>query len=358
MEREQFLGAQLWLRRVSAADWAALDDTSEQLLPPPAASESAAAWCCFHVGARLCVFGDTNADATQLRLELRRRRRAPLLLLARFDGRHAFAVDLRAVAAVAAPLELSGASREQQEAPPFGSLELPHVSVRVWMEPQDTTPAAARQILQHALLGVQQCVVQARQSLLETEAEESERSVALEGSWRDVFRHSQRSERPAPLQLTTPAELLQRARRIFKRDADFEAVKMTCWRVVRSSRASPRRRRKNRENDADDAQQPPPNLGDAFSETEFALLLTELAHIFGDNHDSVSELLGFGSGAVCQAHDRCFALRDPERTEGGEPASCVTSKWEAWDEYLEASAQVLTAPKGSTYVSLVASRQR
>ncbi|TYZ58383.1 hypothetical protein PybrP1_002003, partial [[Pythium] brassicae (nom. inval.)] len=344
MEREQFLDAQLWLRRVSAADWDALadGDDGEQLLPPPT-SESAIAWCCFHVGARLCVFAHSaeDEDATQLELELRwrRSRAAPPLLLARFDRRRAYSVGLRALTAVTAPPQ-----PQQAEALPFGSLELPHVSVRVWMEPQHTAPATARLILQHALLAVQQGVLAARQ--LAAAAERS--PMAQQSSWRDVFRHSRHAsgdDGPA-LQATTPAELLRHARRIFTRDADFEAVKVTCWQVARSSHASlGTRRTRGGDGGADhEAPLPPPrNLDAPLSEADAALLLTELAHIFSDTHDGVNELLGFSPGDACPAHERCVLLRDAARDD----TPCITAKWQAWDEFLEASLAPPNAPGSS-----------
>lgn len=344
MQRDQFLDAQLWLRRVSAADWDALAvaDDSEQLLPPLSTATSVVAWCCFHVGARLCVFAHSTEgddDETQLKLELRSQpnRLAPPLLLARFDRRHAYAVDLRAVTAVVVPSQ----KPPQTEALPFGSLELPHVSVRIWIEPQHAEPATARLLLQQALLTVQQIALSVRQRL-PASAEQSQ--ITQQSSWRDVFRHSRyASIDSAALHVTTPAELLHRARTIFKRDADFEAVKVTCWQIVRAQRAAPTtNRRTPRASRADDVTvQPPSHLLDApLAETDVALLLTELTHIFGDHHDGVNELLGFTRGDACHDHDQCVALRDDKRDDSttSVAAACVTAKWQAWDAFLEASS--------------------
>lgn len=388
MDRVHFLDAQLWMRRATTGDWTSngSNETASNalLLPPPvpaqanaaAAETEATAWCCFHVGARYCVFraGDASEDQTQFQFELLMcKQRKEYQLLVRFDAQYVYVVDLRQILSVVLPKPVQ--QQQPQEAPPFGSLEFQNVSLRVWMDLPHGSSSMARQMLKHALVHIQHCIIktqgqQAPSTPIGTRDD-------IKASWRDAFRHSEwpvdrraihgggggdndgnRSSFNALTALqTTPTEFLKRARRILKKDADFEAVKVTCWKIFRSTRSSPRRRRKH-----SDGKDPQPNGGSPASEDEdeadskclsemdLILLLTELAHIFGEEHDGVNELLGFSSSAACVVHDRCYELPH-ERVENGAEESlsksastCVASKWQAWDEYLEVSAQALGQP--------------
>lgn len=401
MNHVQFLDAQLWLRRVRASDWRDSDNSDGggtadptrnsalyQLLPPstePVTTANApTAWCCFHVGSRFCFFaaGDGDEDPTQFQLELQVHRSSACKseLLARFDAKHVFVVDLRRVRdvmlpkpAVAVPPQSSDttdatpASQEQQEPLPFGSLEFQNVSLRVWMDPQLVPAAAARHMLQHTLLRIQQLVLHARQA--KTHGVIGTASLR-DASWRDAFRYTRRlmvrersasssssssSASSAALPRMTPAELLDQARRIFKRDADVEAVKLASAQIVRDRQSSGSRRSRSESGEgtqrhADsvvvDASRPSPQdktaiRTRAFSDSELMLLLTELAHIFGDDHDGVNELLGFTTAPACSQHDRCFGLSEPSASVSPDThlASCVSAKWQAWDEYLEAATR-------------------
>lgn len=390
MDRVHFLDAQLWMRRATASDWNSKsnDTTSTLLLPPPApdaaqahgsavaAAREAMAWCCFHVGARYCVFraGDAGEDQTQFQFEIvMRKQRKECQLLLRFDGQHVYTVDLDQVVSTIYPKPTTSSpngaqpvtqQRQQQDAPPFGSIEFQNVSLRVWLDLPHGSSSVARQLVHHALVGVQHCMMKAR-------GRKPARPTGIEGdqkpSWQDAFRHSEwlvsrkaasggaeTSHNGLTALQTTPSAFFKRARRILRKDADFEAVKVTCWKIFRSTRSFPRRRRTRSEgedaqahgaggpgseNDGDDAH------STRLSEMDLLLLLTELAHIFGEEHDGVNELLGFTPSAACLAHDRCYELRHERLESGGAepfaPSTCVASKWQAWDEYLEVSAQVL-----------------
>lgn len=400
MDRVHFLDAQLWMRRAAASEWSnsksSGESTSSSLLLPPAppvvaqanaqAAQEATAWCCFHVGARYCVFraGDAGEDQTQFQFELmmHKQRKEAYQLLVRFDGQHVYVADLRQIQSVVLPKPAATQApqsngMQQQEAPPFGCLEFENVSLRVWMHLPHGTSSVARQMLQHALMRVQRCMIKARGQQAPTKLIDTRDDT--KASWRDAFRHSEWLARRAATSngggddgnsrsfhgftalQTTPDEFLRRARRVLKKDADFEAVKVTCWKIFRSTRSSPHRRRKRSEGEdaqpnddggGDDASSEEEDEGNEaqskrLSEMDLMLLLTELAHIFGEEHDGVNELLGFSSSAACAVHDRCYELQ-PERVEnGGErllrksASTCVASKWQAWDEYLEVSAQAL-----------------
>ncbi|KAF1335771.1 hypothetical protein FI667_g708, partial [Globisporangium splendens] len=398
MDRQRFLDAQLWMRK-SAAAWPVnadggtngSDSQHALLLPASAAATVATAWCCFHVGSRICFFPSSvgaDDDPTQQQLELMLVQKKATgssdgELLARFDKKHVYTVDLRQLVNITPPQAVAStepsvqSNMTQSDAlPPFGCLEFPNVSLRIWMDPQQVPHGTARQLLHDAMLCVQQCVQQCvvnKRKAMKLSASKS--STHKESAWRAIFRHSKwlRStkcdatssvhngsshdgdDNGAALQLT-PAEFLTRARKILKSDADFDAVKVTFKSIVSASRRhrrsspSSKRRKRAREEENEDGQGNGDASGDdddrrddeRLSNMELILLLVELTHILGDDHEGVQELLGFPSSKRCTSHDRCVVLSDD-----GERSSCVTSKWQAWDDYVEMSRQVLDPTRRS-----------
>jgi hypothetical protein len=373
MEREAFLDAQLWLRRLPADDALLSAAGLSPVLPPPPPPvqsdvldadaqpssppepEPVASWCCFQLGTRYCFFrADADGqDATQLQIEMfLAEGPAPELepepagaggtarLVLRFDKTLAYEVDPARIRAVEVPREAEPPPQEsgQRQPPPFGRLHFDTVSLRIWMDPGRLERDEATRRLQLALARIDM-LRQGRGK------RKRERRGAPPPSWKDVFRHSVEVSGPATtcpvsdLSRTSPARFLETTRAVLSTSGDVEAVKMVIDKVVRS------RQQRSVGSDSESKGDDGPSSAAAaveselFSDMEVVVLVTELAHLFGEDHAGVNQLLGFTHGdssTLCDAHDRCYKCRDTAGVR-----SCATSKWAAWDAYLETAHQAL-----------------
>lgn len=411
MEREAFLDAQLWLRKLSPDDallslpartiGSAPPPRAEEergglftLLPPESREEGlsadaqpssppvpAVSWCCFQLGARYCFFraDEEGQDPTQLQIEILLAKvpaprladasDAPLIppvdhLLLRFEKKLVYEVDPALILSVTHPKECeptsSASNPSSQESgrrqqPPYGSLQCGAVSLRIWMDPEQMAPGDAAHKLQFALFQV---------NMLRGRCGKKKERRAPSPSWKDTFRHNLDVSGLATacsstsLSKTSPARFLEKMKAVLSTSGDLEAVKMVIDKIVRARRQRGGHDRGRSQSssqgetytpavvviDSESKSEDGPNSsataeGALFSDMEIVVLVTELTHLFGEDHAGVNQLLVFTHGdasTLCGAHDRCYKCSG---TEGS--LSCATSKWAAWDEFLEGSHQVL-----------------
>lgn len=383
MDRHSFLRGQLWLRPLTDGELHGATDgqgssqgrqqrgssgqqQTVQLLPPPLTrsdadgntSTTVSSWCCFNVGPRFCIFcpGERGEDQTQFELKLTLKipiddasdsASAAPTLFARFDGKEAYALNLAQIIEVkmpnTRPLPESHALANGSEPPPYGCLDFGNASLRVWMDPQQVSHSCARDALQQALEQIQLYARQARQvsSRLEKTAATSE------PSWRSIYRYNQllqdeRSDRIAVL----PSDFEKRARELLSNGDDFEAVKMVISKIDQGKRSKKRRRMRLSQSDHDHDQESVANRNDEepYSNLEVIMLVTELCHVLGEDHEGLNQLLELSdSNGCCKSHDRCFSFSaSPSAVDTGD---CIVSRWNAWDGFIELSQLVLKSKR-------------
>lgn len=292
MDREAFLDAQLWLRKlpptdgvldwpvVSAAEarqYASQSDSGSRgwlhaVLPPrPTEHLSAdaqpstpplalASYCCFQIGPRYCFFRSTEAgqDQTQLQIEvLAATKRASdcadasdghleSRLVVRFDKNLVYELDVANGVDMVFPSDLTPAREAQgggenggrhpprHEQPPSGLLQFRGgITLRVWIDPSLVQPAAARDVLTKVLHQVKLHAARSQQSL----GDKVKQPDAL--SWRRVFRHNsmiegklQHADDVSGFDQLSPATLLERATAVLGEEGDIVAVKAIVAKIV------------------------------------------------------------------------------------------------------------------------------
>lgn len=333
MEREAFLDAQLWLRRLPPGDAllalpercaGSRDDAAAlaSVLPPPASESQpqSVSWCCFEVAGLTCVFAadERGQDATQLQFELLRAHPSGRQVL-RFEKALAYELQAGRVGRIASAAPVPSADQQSgKAAPPWVLLRCGSVNMRVWMDPSQLQPLAAYSLLYENIHFKHE----------RERAHDSEPGAM----WKRSLRHSlnigsDAGERPLLAQ-SSPKALLAKARAALSSTADFEAAKMVVENITR----------KRRDKGSDDHA-----LNDCFTDEEMLVLLAEVTRLFGEDHPCVSRLLCItrdDKDAVCGMHERCFKLSDSEGA-----SACASQKWAAWDGFIEKSDIVLLKPR-------------